>query len=154
MGTPNTENRRIMMNNNTELLRLAKDLLNLIKELAKQEESEDDKIYLLTVEEAAEMIVGISKYQIRKMINNGRLPCVRVGHNIYISSSVPSVSSTISCRTPAAIISMSSVMEDSIFATSSGCRKCGCSSDRQRHCRNEGCCAFPCTVFSNNLFLQ
>ena len=76
------------MNNNTELLRLAKDLLNLIKELAKQEESEDEKIYLLTVEEAAEMIVGISKYQIRKMINNGRLPCVRVGHNIYINKDI------------------------------------------------------------------
>ena len=76
------------MNNNTELLRLAKDLLNLIKELAKQEESEDDKIYLLTVEEAAEMIVGISKYQIRKMINNGSLPCVRVGHNIYINKDI------------------------------------------------------------------
>ena len=58
------------MNNNTELLRLAKDLLNLIKELAKQEESEDEKIYLLTVEEAAEMIVGISKYQIQKLITS------------------------------------------------------------------------------------
>ena len=45
----------------------------------------ETKVILLTVKEAADMVTGLSQYQIRLMIKNGQLPYIKAGKKMFIN---------------------------------------------------------------------
>ena len=48
----------------------------------------DNKVRLLTISEAIELVDGLTKYQIRMMIKNGQLPCIKAGKKIFINRDI------------------------------------------------------------------
>ena len=78
------------MDEKEELIRIAKDLSKLVQRLSKELDApkEEKKITLITIPEAAALIDGISVYQIRLLIKNGKLPYIRAGSKMFINKDI------------------------------------------------------------------
>ena len=76
------------MNEKVQLLKIAEELNRLIQVLSdkiENEQKEPKQVHMLTVQEAASLIDGISQYQIRLLIKKGHLPCIHAGGTIFIN---------------------------------------------------------------------
>ena len=76
------------MNEKVQLLKIAEELSRLVQVLSEKIEysqQEPKQVYMLTIAEAAELINGISKYQINLMVKKGLIPCVRAGGKTFIN---------------------------------------------------------------------
>lgn len=49
---------------------------------------DENKVILLTIKEAAELVSGLSQYQIRLMIKNKQLPYIQAGRKFFINKDV------------------------------------------------------------------
>ncbi|MBO5569877.1 MAG: helix-turn-helix domain-containing protein [Clostridia bacterium] len=47
-----------------------------------------EEIRMLTINEAAELVPGLTKYRIREMCINGQIPCVKAGRKYLICEQV------------------------------------------------------------------
>jgi len=47
-----------------------------------------EKIKMLTIDEAADLVEGITKYRIRQMCIDGTLPCFKAGKKYLINQTV------------------------------------------------------------------
>ena len=78
------------MDEKEELIRIAKDLSKIVQRLSNELDApkEEKKITLITIPEAAALIDGISVYQIRLLIKNGKLPYIRAGSKMFINKDI------------------------------------------------------------------
>ena len=48
----------------------------------------ENKVILLTIKEAADMVEGLSQYQVRMLIKTGQLSCIKAGTKHFINKAV------------------------------------------------------------------
>ena len=58
------------------------------QEEIKMNENNENKVTLLTIKEASDMVSGLSQYQLRLMVKTKQLPCVQAGRKIFINKEV------------------------------------------------------------------
>lgn len=76
------------MNEKVQLLKIAEELSRLIQVLMEKieyEQEEPKQVHMLTVQESASLIDGMSLYQIRNLVKKGHIPSVRAAGKIFIN---------------------------------------------------------------------
>ncbi len=79
------------MKEKQELINIAKQLSNIIKSLSESINDEDEepkKVHLITIDEATQLVEGLTKYQIRKLIHSGKIPSVQAGNKVFINRDI------------------------------------------------------------------
>lgn len=48
----------------------------------------DNKVVLLTIKEASNLVIGLSQYHVRMLVRSGQLPCVKAGRKYFINKDI------------------------------------------------------------------
>ena len=62
----------------------------IIKSLSENinDEEEPKKVHLITIDEATQLVEGITKYQLRKLIKSREIPSIQGGKKIFINTDI------------------------------------------------------------------